>query len=158
MNSYAMQAYKTQQNSGVSPVEVVAILYDRMIVSLREAAEAAEAKEIERRWKANTRATQIIGHLRTALDLEQGGDVAANLDRLYGFALTRLIDVDQKNDAKAAREVAGLMEPIRDSWKQLSKQGGNAAQAQQPNQPQAPRAPQGYGGAPAGGGSLNLST
>lgn len=156
MNNYAMQAYKTQQNAGASPVQVVAILYDRMIVSLREAAEAAEAKEIERRWKANTRATEIIGHLRNALDLEQGGEVAANLDRLYGYALTRLIDVDRKNDAKAAREVARLMEPIRDSWKQLAKQGGEGSQ--QAASPQAPRATQGYGAAPATGGSLNLST
>ena len=112
-----------------SPVKLVALLYDKAIVSLREAVQAIETGNVQDRWKANNRATEILTHLCTTLDHESGGDIAQNLHQLYQFMLGRLFEVDMKNDAEAAREVIGLLEPLRDSWRELAEQTPEQQQA-----------------------------
>ena len=77
--------------------------------------------DIGGRHKANCKAIDIVSHLWSTLDLEQGGEIAANLHKLYDFILRRLADVDMKNDAAAAREVVGLLEPLRRAWHQLAE-------------------------------------
>ena len=123
MSQNASLHYQTQQILTASPAMLVFMLYDKAITSLREAVKAIEDNEIETRWRANGRAMEIIAHLQLTLDKEKGGEVAANLDRLYGYMLSRLPKVDIRNDAMAAREVVGLLEPLRDSWRELARQG-----------------------------------
>jgi flagellar protein FliS len=114
--------YLIQHVNSASPARLVAMLYDRAITLLNEAIGAIEAGEIERRWRANGKASEVICHLWETLDLERGGEVAANLDRLYGFMITRLTAVDVNNDPQPAREVIGLLDPLRRSWHELADQ------------------------------------
>lgn len=114
--------YQTQQIMSASPAKLVAMLFDRAIGSLREAVEAIERGDIEARFKANKRATEIVYHLYMTLDLDRGGEVAANLKQLYGFALRKLPEIDFKNDVQAAHDVVGLLEPLRRSWHELAQQ------------------------------------
>jgi flagellar protein FliS len=99
-----------------SPARLVCMLYDRAILSLREAVAAVEAGQIETRWRANKRAMDIIAHMWTTLDAERGGQIAANLADLFNYMLSRLPEVDFRNDAEPAREVIGLLEPLREAW------------------------------------------
>lgn len=127
MPSNASRQYQTQQIMTASPAMLVFMLFEKAVSSLKEAIKAIENKEIEARWRANGRAMEIISHLQMTLDVEKGGEVAANLDRLYGYMLTRLPKVDIRNDAAAAEEVVGLLEPLRESWRELAKQGEQPA-------------------------------
>jgi flagellar protein FliS len=127
MQNRAFKTYGTQKVMTASPVELVALLYDKAIVSLREAASAIEAGDVNARWKANNKATEIVTHLANTLDHDQGGEVAQNLEKLYRFILDRLFEVDMKNDAQAALDVIGLLEPLRDSWRALAEQAPEAA-------------------------------
>lgn len=136
MDRSALKTYGTQQVMTASPVKLVALLYDKAIVSLREAIRAIEAGDVQARWKANNRATEILTHLCTTLDHESGGDIARNLHQLYQFMLGRLFEVDMKSDAAAAREVIGLLEPLRDSWRELAEQTPEARQATDAPNPQ----------------------
>jgi flagellar protein FliS len=52
--------------------------------------------------------------------MDQGGEIAANLERLYTHCMIRLIDVDRHNSADAANEVIRLLTPLRDSWAALA--------------------------------------
>lgn len=115
--------YQTQQVMTASPAKLVYMLYERAIVSLREAIAAIEKGDIEARWKANKRATDIVDHLWSAIDTEQGGEIAENLDKLLGALLLRLPDVDMNNDAKTAEEIIRVLEPLRDAWREISKNG-----------------------------------
>jgi flagellar protein FliS len=121
------RAYQTQQIMTASPAQLVAMLYDKAILSLREAIRAIEAGEIEARFNANRRAGDIVTHLWQTLDTERGGEVAANLSRLYAFILSRLPFVDVRNDPEPAREAIALLEPLRESWSALAR--GAAAKA-----------------------------
>lgn len=123
MSQDAVRHYQTQQIMTASPAMLVFMLFEKAIGCLKEAIKAIESNEIEARWRANGRAMEIIAHLQNTLDMEKGGEVAANLDRLYSYMLNRLPKIDIRNDVTAAQEVIGLLEPMRDSWRELAKQG-----------------------------------
>lgn len=123
MTNSAAKTYQTQQIMTASPAKLVAMLFDRAIGSLKEAVEAIGRGDIEARCRANKRATEIVYHLYMTLDLERGGEIAANLKNLYGFALRKLPEVDFKNDPQAAEDVIRLLEPLRRSWHELAEQG-----------------------------------
>jgi flagellar secretion chaperone FliS len=119
--------YRTQQILSASGVELVAMLHDKAVSCLRQAIGAIERGDIKARYAANSRAREIVEHLWITLEPEKGGDVAANLDRLYRFMLRRLLVVDVKNDAAAAQEVIDLIEPLRASWHGLVRAQAQAA-------------------------------
>jgi flagellar protein FliS len=123
MPNAASQQYLTQQVMTASPATLMQMLYDKAIGSLREAIQAIENNEIEARWKANSRALEIVSHMQGTLDMEKGGEIAKNLDRLFAYILSRLPRIDFRNDVQVAREVIGLLEPLRDSWRELAAQG-----------------------------------
>lgn len=126
--------YLTQQVMTAPPAKLVLMLYDKAILSLKEAIAAIEAGEIETRWKANTRAHEIITHMWSTLDLERGGEIAENLEGLFSYMLDRLPEVDMKNDPAPALEVITLLKPLRNAWREIA-QGGktNAKPGAKPN-------------------------
>jgi flagellar protein FliS len=103
------------------PATLVAMLYDKTVSCLKAAVQAIYNDDIETRWKNNHRAQEIITHLFRTLDLEKGGEVASNLEALYGYMLLRLPGVDANNDARVAEEVIELLEPLRASWNELAE-------------------------------------
>jgi flagellar protein FliS len=130
-------AYLARQVLTATPPRLVAMLHDRAIMALKEAVRAIAAGNIEGRWRANSRAVEILAHLLSTLDRVAGGAVADDLDRLYRYMLRRLAEVDLRNDAGAAEEVVRLLEPLRRSWHAL------AARAEADRPAPAPAAPAG---------------
>lgn len=120
--------YLTQQVMTAPPAKLVFMLYDKAILSLKEAVAAIEADEIETRWKANSRAHEIISHMWSTLDLENGGKIADNLDKLFSYMLSRLPDVDMLNDPAPALEVIDLLQPLHQAWREIAH-GTGAQQA-----------------------------
>jgi flagellar protein FliS len=136
----ASQHYRNQELMTASPARLVVMLYDRAIQSLNEAIKAIEDGDIQRRWKANKNANEIITHLAMTLNFEEGGQIALNLNDLYRFMLSTLVNVDVRNDPQAARDVIKLIEPLRASWDQLAK-GMDTGQPQSRPTGQAATAP-----------------
>ncbi len=124
MDRGASQKYLAQQVMSASPARLVAMLYERAITLLHDAVGAIEAGDIERRWVANRKATEVVSELWQALDMEAGGEIAENLNRLYGFMMMRLTMVDAENNAAAARDVIRLLEPLRRSWNEIAEGKG----------------------------------
>ena len=114
--------YREQQILTASPARLVAMLYDKAIMFLRLAIKAIEDGDIKARWEANVRAIEIIEHLAMTLNTDKGGEIAANLERLYPFMIRHLMDVDLHNDPKPAREVIAFLEPLYESWCVLDRQ------------------------------------
>jgi flagellar protein FliS len=115
------QTCQAEQVMTSDPATLVAMLYDKAVACLKAAVQAIHSNEIETRWKNNHRAQEIINHLFMTLDLEKGGEIASNLEALYGYMLLRLPDVDANNDARVAEEVIELLEPLRASWNELAE-------------------------------------
>jgi len=102
-----------------SQPHLIVMLYREALAALKASAVAIERSDIEARWRASAKATNILAHLYLTLDRERGGDVANNLGQIYTYILRRLPNVNLKNDPKPAQEGARLLEPLLNSWEDL---------------------------------------
>lgn len=132
MDQKAAQAYRLQRILTSSPAMRVALLYDEATRCLNEVVNAVDRKDVKGRWAANNRAQMIIEYLRGTLNMEQGGEIAANLDRIYGYILGTLHLVDVNNDAKPAKDAIRLLDPLRNSWTTLARQPATTGAAPGP--------------------------
>ncbi len=69
------------------------------------------------------KAINIIGGLRDALDQDVGGELAANLDRLYEYMTMRLFEASRHNDVDKLNEVGRLLGEIKLAWDQIAPRG-----------------------------------
>jgi len=120
-HSRGAAAYRQVEAQSRSPLELVVMLYDGALARLTEAGAAVARNDVRGRGVAITKALAIISSLQETLDVQSGGAVAAELDRLYTYASQRLIDVTLKQDTSGIQEVHKLLLPLRDAWQQISR-------------------------------------
>ena len=103
-----------------TPHRLVEMLFDGLLVALGAARVAMQRGDIKVKCKQIVVAVRILEEgLRCALNLEQGGELASNLDRLYRYCVVRLTQANARNDDAALAEVQRLIEPLVKSWKQI---------------------------------------
>ena len=100
-------------------VQLIQMLFDGLIDSLSAAEGQIERKEIQAKGESLSRATRIVLGLQGSLDLEKGGEIAANLADLYDYCTRSLMHANLKNDVEAVQEVKKLMGEIREAWAQV---------------------------------------
>jgi len=124
MTQNAIAAY--QQNEvelsvySARPVELVVMLYDGAIQSLVQANALIQRGDIQAKAQQIIRATNIISELSGVLDLEQG-EVAQNLDGIYGYARKQLLSANLRNDQRKINEVVNLLKELRSAWQELAQ-------------------------------------
>jgi flagellar protein FliS len=62
------------------------------------------------------RAVAIIDELRNSLNFKAGGEVSHNLDALYEYMCTRLVQANAQNKPEWLDEVSRLMNEVRSAW------------------------------------------
>jgi flagellar protein FliS len=102
-----------------SPGKLLVMLYDRLVLDLAQGEEAIRAGDRDTAADRITHAQEIILELRTTLDLDAWAG-AAGLAGLYGFLLTELIQANIKRDADKVASCRGIVEPLRDAWRQAA--------------------------------------
>ncbi len=119
----AIESYSTgstaSQAAVANRVELIQMLFDGLIDSLSAARGHIEHRAIEEKSKSLARASRIVVGLQAALDLDKGGDLATNLNELYGYIVRRLLHVNIHNDLTALEEVHGLISEVREAWRQV---------------------------------------
>lgn len=113
-----------------SPHDLVSMLFDGLLLALASARGALERGDIKAKCLQIGVAVRILDEgLKSALNLQEGGALAANLQALYGYCVVRLTQANARNDAAALREVVRLIEPLASSWKQIGAADVAALQA-----------------------------
>ncbi len=115
-----VSAYKdtsiTTQNKG----RLIVMLYEGAIKFMKLAIERINAVDHEAKSRYINKALNIIHELNAILDTDAGGEVAANLRRLYLFMNKHLSEAGMKNDPQMIREVISLMEELNQGWKAIT--------------------------------------
>ena len=62
------------------------------------------------------RAVAIVQHLQSTLDMDQGKEVAADLDRLYTYITSRIRDASGKLEVAPLEEAAKLLTVLLSGW------------------------------------------
>ena len=110
-----------------SPLELVVMLYDGALQSLGEARAAMARNDVAARTNAVSKALAILTELQGTLNVKDGGKIAEELDRLYAYAISRLVDVTTKRDVKAIDDIVRVLTPLRDAWSQIAAQQAAAS-------------------------------
>ena len=115
-----VSAYQDTAVTTQSKGRLIVLLYDGAIKFMKLAIRELEASNYEEKGKYIARAKDIINELNMVLDTETGGEIAANLRRLYLFMNRRLTEANTKKDPQGIREVIKLMEELNKSWKAIT--------------------------------------
>lgn len=99
-----------------SPHRLVQMLMEGALEKAATAKGCIERKELAGKSRHISWAMSIIAGLRSSLDLDNGGAIAANLDDLYEYMNRRLIDATTANDTQAVTEVIDLLLEIKGAW------------------------------------------
>ena len=109
------------------PHTLVQMLYDGLTEAMTNAQGAIARGDIAAKGQALVRAVDILEGLRTSLDNDKGGEVAANLGRLYEYMEMRLTEVNLSNDLTPLEELIELNATLRDAWAGIPQQARQAA-------------------------------
>lgn len=66
------------------------------------------------------RLLDIVIELRSTLDKEIGGEVAANLDALYDYVIHETVEAHRERDSSRFENVRSVMDMIRDGFEQAA--------------------------------------
>jgi flagellar protein FliS len=110
------EAAVTTQGKG----RLIVLLYDGAIKFMKLAIKELEAGNYEAKGRHITKAQDIINELNAVLDMDAGGEVAANLRKLYCFMNNHLSEANTKCDPQMIREVITMMEELNQSWKTIA--------------------------------------
>jgi flagellar protein FliS len=104
-----LAAYQTVQTTTADPGRLVLMLLDGATRFLHQAGRALDRGDVTAFAESVCRAHAIIAELSGALDREAGGEVAANLARLYDFMLWHL---NAGMSARSRRHLDDVLRPL----------------------------------------------
>ena len=106
------------------PHQLVNLLFEALQRAIGSAKLHMQSGDVPNKCTQIGNAVRILEEgLRAPLDLEKGGEIAANLNSVYEYCVTKLVLANAKNDMAALDEVARLIEPIASGWKQIEGRG-----------------------------------
>ena len=123
----ARMSYREAAVRGASPVRLVVLLYEQAIEDLRRALAAHANSDIEGRTREINHAILVIDHLQATLDKDQGGQVAANLERFYNLVRAGMIEAQFRQSVAVLEQQISHLMLVYEAWCEVER--GTAAQA-----------------------------
>ena len=102
--------------ASADPHELVLMLLDGFIDELARAEGHIKGNRFEHKGKSISKCIDILGGLDSALDMEQGGEVALNLHNLYEYCGQTLFEVSVSNEVEKLEQVERIMLNLREGW------------------------------------------
>lgn len=99
-----------------SPHRLIQMLMEGFLARVNSAKGAIAHHDMEAKSIYISKAIGIVGGLNEAVDLERGGEIAANLRQLYDYMNIRLLEASRENSEDKLNEVATLMRDIKEAW------------------------------------------
>ncbi len=118
------EAYRRTETLSRSPLELVVMLYDGALRFVSEGRAAMVRGDVRARTHAIGRAMAIVGELQNTLNLEEGGEMATELDRLYRFVTDRLVETTVTRDVAPLDQAQKVLMTLRDGWAMIAAGAG----------------------------------
>jgi len=119
-----MQQYDDYRKATIDTsgnVRIVSLLFDGAINFIKLGRVRMGERNIAGKGLYIGKATAIVGELASSLNMEEGGEIAWNLRRLYDFVLGRLLKANLKNDVVALDEAEKVLQDLREGWKGMER-------------------------------------
>jgi len=131
---HSLKSYRTIATQTASPGQLVLMLYEGAIRFLERALagfEHTDPLDFNQTINNNIlRARDIINELNSSLDLDQGGELAFTLRRLYDFMNRQLLRSNARKAPEGIHDTLRLLNALRDAWSQMLRRQENASVAE----------------------------
>ncbi len=117
----AYNQYRTTAVQTARPGKLLLMLYDGLILSLKQARQCIEQGILSEAHHHLIKAQEIITELMCTLNMDY--EISANLYQLYDYFKRRLIQANIRKDARVIDEVLSFVTELRDTWESVIRQG-----------------------------------
>lgn len=116
VRSYADIGLETQV-LGASPERLITLLYQGARAAIGQARIHLQEGRIAERGMAISKAIKIVDEgLKTGLNMEAGGEIAANLAQLYDYIVRTLLTANLKANAEQLDIADRLLADLAEAW------------------------------------------
>jgi flagellar protein FliS len=119
MVGYGTKQYKRTEITTADKGRLIVLLYEGAITFLVRAKDALAKQDFEAKCNFLNRAQDVITELNSSLNMNDGGDVAVNLRKLYNFMSEQLVKSKIKDDARLIEVVVDMLSSLLDAWRQV---------------------------------------
>lgn len=116
----ATNPYARYQQTAVKTADrgdLLILTYEAILRWLGRADEAIDAGNVVNAHQALIAAQQLVIHLASSVDMDRGGDVAANLLMLYDFVGRQLVQANVEKNKAIIASIRELIAPLLDAWR-----------------------------------------
>lgn len=113
------QAYQKAAVNTLDQRKLIVMLYDGAIKFLSQAIRKMQERDYYASHTSLLKGKSIIAELWASLNMDQGGDIAVNLQRLYSFMFNELIDGNLNKDVARVEHVVELLKELRTAWSEI---------------------------------------
>jgi flagellar secretion chaperone FliS len=110
-----------------NPLGMVVALYEGVIECVQQAKSAFATGDIWERSKAVNKGVKLLTELLVSLDHKEGGEISANLTRLYSYIQCRLLDAHANKSIEPLAEAEQLRTTLLDGWREAAEKMESAA-------------------------------
>jgi flagellar secretion chaperone FliS len=114
-----LNQYRKTTIETAGKLDLVIMCYEKSILFLTQAKEHFKEKEFEKKAYKFQKALGIINELQRSLNMEQGGEIARNLDSLYSHITKRLLTGDIRKDLTAYDESIHILNELMEAWQAI---------------------------------------
>ncbi|MBL8740111.1 MAG: flagellar export chaperone FliS [Myxococcales bacterium] len=119
-----IERYKAVHVKTSAPGDVLNMLFDGIFRFSDEAIEAIARDDRARTGDRIGRAHAILTELASTLNKEACPELCDNLEAVYFFCMTKLIEANLYRDAQRIEEVKRALDPIRDGFRVAVAEAG----------------------------------
>jgi len=122
MSTYGnyQNAYKKASVNTLDQNKLIIMLYDGAIKNASFAVEHMKSEEIEKVHDCLIKTKNIVTELMATLNMDNGGDIAKNLQSLYSYMFSQLIEANMEKKPEPVIVVIDLLKELRAAWVQIN--------------------------------------
>ena len=122
MSTYGnyQNAYKKASVNTLDQTKLIIMLYDGAIKNASFAVEHMKSGQIEKVHDCLIKTKNIVTELMATLNMDRGGDIAKNLQSLYSYMFSQLIEANMNKKTEPVVIVIDLLKELRAAWTQIN--------------------------------------
>jgi flagellar protein FliS len=125
-----IDAYRRADTVGKSQLDLIIMVYDGALKALKEAKAHFQRDQAQAGYEQMQKGKRFITHLYTTLDTEKGGEVAANLGRMYVYVLSQCYVIEATKNADQLVAIIEMLSNLRSGWIGLKEQQLETAESE----------------------------
>jgi flagellar secretion chaperone FliS len=113
--------------AAADPYRLVQLMLDNVLQRIAAARGFLQRRQPARKGEQVSKAIAVIGALNVSLNLEAGGEVAANLRALYDYSCMRLALANARDDDAIFEEITTIIGRIKQGWDGIGEEVRSSA-------------------------------